>query len=105
MSNAGLIAEKDMIFARTLKSDPFASMSGPPCSLSGLGPADESPDRKTVVFEGDGSGTYTPQTLWTMARKKVDVTIVVMKNDSYGILNIELARVREGDPHRKCPRC
>jgi acetolactate synthase I/II/III large subunit len=40
-----------------------------------------------------------------MARKKVDVTIVVMKNDSYGILNIELARVREGDPNRKCPRC
>jgi acetolactate synthase I/II/III large subunit len=33
-----------------------------------------------------------------MARKKADVTIVVVKNDSYGILNIELARVREGDP-------
>lgn len=67
----------------------------------GLGAAVACPDRKTVVFEGDGSGMYTPQTLWTMAREKVDVTIVVIKNDSYGILNIELARVREGDPNEK----
>ncbi len=36
-----------------------------------------------------------------MAREKADVTLVVMKNDSYGILNIELARVREGDPNEK----
>ena len=67
----------------------------------GLGAAVACPDRKTVVFEGDGSGMYTPQTLWTMAREKADVTVVVMKNDSYGILNIELARVREGDPNEK----
>jgi acetolactate synthase-1/2/3 large subunit len=67
----------------------------------GLGAAVACPDRKTVVFEGDGSGMYTPQALWTMARKKADVTLVVMKNDSYGILNIELARVREGDPNEK----
>jgi acetolactate synthase-1/2/3 large subunit len=67
----------------------------------GLGAAVACPDRKTVVVEGDGSGMYTPQTLWTMAREKADVTMVVMKNDSYGILNIELARVREGDPNEK----
>jgi acetolactate synthase-1/2/3 large subunit len=36
-----------------------------------------------------------------MAREKADVTLVVMKNESYGILNIELARVREGDPNEK----
>jgi len=67
----------------------------------GLGAAVACPDRKTVVFEGDGSGMYTPQTLWTIAREKADVTMVVMKNDSYGILNFELARVREGDPNEK----
>jgi acetolactate synthase-1/2/3 large subunit len=67
----------------------------------GLGAAVACPDRKTVVLEGDGSGMYTPQTLWTMAREKADVTLVVLKNDSYGILNIELARVREGDPNEK----
>ncbi len=66
-----------------------------------LGAAVACPDRKTVVFHGDGSGMYTVQTLWTMAREQADVTLVVMKNDSYGILNIELARVREGDPTEK----
>ncbi len=44
---------------------------------------------------------YTPQTLWSMAREKADVTVVVIENDSYAILNIELARVREGDPNEK----
>jgi acetolactate synthase-1/2/3 large subunit len=44
---------------------------------------------------------YTPQTLWTIAREQADVTLVVLKNESYGILNIELARVREGDPNEK----
>ena len=41
---------------------------------------------------------YRPETLWTMAREKADSTIVVMKKDSYGILNIEPGRVREGEP-------
>lgn len=67
----------------------------------GLGAAVACPDRKTVVLEGDGSGMYTPQSLWTMAREQVDVTLVVLKNDSYGILNIELARVREGEANEK----
>ncbi len=67
----------------------------------GLGAAVACPDRKTVVLEGDGSGMYTAQALWTMAREKVDVSIVVLKNDNYGILNIELARVREDDPNEK----
>lgn len=67
----------------------------------GLGAAVACPDRKTVVFEGDGSGMYTPQSLWSMAREKADITIVVMKNDYYGILNIELARVGEGEASDK----
>jgi acetolactate synthase-1/2/3 large subunit len=36
-----------------------------------------------------------------MAREKADITVVVLKNDSYGILNIELARVREGEANAK----
>ncbi|HTS56061.1 MAG TPA: acetolactate synthase large subunit [Terriglobales bacterium] len=67
----------------------------------GLGAAVACPNRKTVIFEGDGSGMYTPQALWTMAREKVDVTVVVVKNENYGILNIELARVREGEANEK----
>ena len=67
----------------------------------GLGAAVACPDRKVVVLQGDGSGMYTVQALWSMAREKADVTVVLMKNDNYGILNIELARVREGDANEK----
>ena len=36
---------------------------------------------------------YTVQALWTMARENLDVTVIILKNNSYGILNIELDRV------------
>jgi acetolactate synthase I/II/III large subunit len=66
-----------------------------------LGAAIACPDRKTVVFEGDGSGMYTNQALWSMAREKANVVVVIIKNDNYAILEIELARVREGDSNDK----
>jgi len=61
-----------------------------------LGAAVACPDRKTVLLQGDGCGMYTEQALWSMAREKADVTVVLLKNDNYAILEIELARVREG---------
>ena len=51
------------------------------------------PDRKVVCVQGDGGAMYTLQALWTQAREKLDVTTVIFANRSYGILNIELARV------------
>jgi len=51
------------------------------------------PDRKVIALQADGSGMYTVQALWTMARENLDVTTIIMKNNSYGILNIELGRV------------
>ncbi|HSM65523.1 MAG TPA: acetolactate synthase large subunit [Ilumatobacteraceae bacterium] len=51
------------------------------------------PDRKVVCLHGDGGAMYTVQALWTMARERLDVTTVIFANRSYGILNIELARV------------
>ena len=66
-----------------------------------LGASIACPNRKTVVLQGDGSAMYTNQALWSMAREKTDVLVVLLKNDGYGILNIELARVREGDPNDK----
>ncbi|MEC9247606.1 MAG: acetolactate synthase large subunit [Pseudomonadota bacterium] len=59
------------------------------------------PDRKVVAFQADGSGMYTVQTLWSMAREDTDVTIVLLKNDSYAILNVELARLKAGKPTDK----
>jgi acetolactate synthase I/II/III large subunit len=66
-----------------------------------LGAAVACPNRKIVVLQGDGCGMYTVQALWSMAREQADVIVVLLKNDDYAILNIELARVREGDPNEK----
>ncbi|MEL6766157.1 MAG: acetolactate synthase large subunit [Pseudomonadota bacterium] len=66
-----------------------------------LGAAVACPDRKVLAMQADGSGMYTVQALWSIARENCDVTIVILKNDQYGILNIELARVREGQPTDK----
>jgi len=66
-----------------------------------LGAAVACPDRKTVLIQGDGCGMYTEQALWSMAREKADVTVVLLKNDDYAILEMELARVREGGANTK----
>ena len=63
-----------------------------------LGAAIACPDRKVVALQADGSAMYTIQALWTMARENADVTVVIMNNRSYAILNIELARVGAGQP-------
>lgn len=54
------------------------------------------PDRKVVVLEADGSGMYTPQALWTMARERLDVTVVVLANRRYRILDVEMRRTKAG---------
>ena len=62
-----------------------------------LGAAVACPDRKVVTLQADGSGMYTNQALWSIARENCDITIVILKNDAYAVLNVELARVREGE--------
>jgi acetolactate synthase-1/2/3 large subunit len=56
------------------------------------------PDRKVIALEADGSGMYTLQALWTMAREKLDVTVVILANRRYRILDIEMARTGAGGP-------
>jgi acetolactate synthase-1/2/3 large subunit len=63
-----------------------------------LGAAIAAPDRKVVCLTGDGSGMYTPQALWSMARENCDVTVVAFANRSYKILNVELGRVGVEQP-------
>jgi len=66
-----------------------------------LGAAVACPERKVIALQADGSAMYTVQALWTMARENADVTVVIMNNRSYAILNIELARVGAGQPNAK----
>ena len=56
------------------------------------------PDRRVVCLEGDGSGMYTLQSLWTQARESLDVTTVVFANRRYQILLDEFANVGAGNP-------
>jgi acetolactate synthase-1/2/3 large subunit len=57
-----------------------------------LGAALAYPERKVIALEADGSAMYTLQTLWTMAREKADVVVVVFANKRYQILDIEMRR-------------
>jgi len=63
-----------------------------------VGAAIARPDRKVIALEGDGSGMYTLQALWTMARESLDVTVLVFANRAYNILRGELANVGAGTP-------
>jgi acetolactate synthase-1/2/3 large subunit len=66
-----------------------------------VGAAVACPDRPVIALEADGSGSYTIQSLWTMAREQLNVTVVVFNNRSYAILNLELQRVgAQGDGPR-----
>jgi acetolactate synthase-1/2/3 large subunit len=58
-----------------------------------VGAAVACPDRPVIALEADGSAMYTIQSLWTMAREQLNVTVLLINNRSYAILNIELERV------------
>ncbi|MBU6269972.1 MAG: acetolactate synthase large subunit [Betaproteobacteria bacterium] len=63
-----------------------------------VGAAIAAPDRRVVVLEGDGSGMYTLQALWTMAREGLNATVVVFANRAYQILRGEFLGVGAGEP-------
>ncbi len=67
---------------------------GLPCAV---GAAVAAPDRKVIALQADGSGLYTLQSLWTMARESLDVTVVVCANRAYRILQMELHRTGHDD--------
>lgn len=66
-----------------------------------VGAALAAPGRRVLALEGDGSGMYTLQSLWTMARENLDITVVIFVNRAYGILRGELAAVGAGTPGRR----
>lgn len=70
---------------------------GLPCAV---GAAVACPDRKVLALQADGSAMYTLQSLWTMAREGLDVTVVIFANRGYQILRLEMAAVGVTDPGR-----
>ena len=59
------------------------------------------PDRKVICTEGDGSGMYTLQALWTQSREGCDVVNIIFNNGAYEILKGELANDAACSPGRK----
>jgi acetolactate synthase-1/2/3 large subunit len=85
---------------------PYATAASPPhdvLTLTGgaigqglpvaIGAAIAAPERPVVALQADGSALYTISALWTMAREQLDITVVVLNNHAYAILQLELTRV------------
>jgi acetolactate synthase-1/2/3 large subunit len=56
------------------------------------------PDRRVLCLTADGSGMYTLQALWTMAREGLRVTTVVFANRAYAVLKREFSYLGVGSP-------
>jgi acetolactate synthase-1/2/3 large subunit len=63
-----------------------------------VGAAVACPGRQVLCLTADGSGMYTPQALWTMAREGLNVTTVVFANRSYAVLKREFSYLGIGEP-------
>lgn len=85
---------------------PYATAASPPhdvLTLTGgaigqglpvaIGAAIAAPHRPVIALQADGSALYTISALWTMAREQLDITVVILNNHAYAILQLELTRV------------
>jgi acetolactate synthase-1/2/3 large subunit len=55
-------------------------------------------DRPVLCLSADGSGMYTPQALWTMARENLRIVTVIFANRAYAVLRREFLNLGVGDP-------
>jgi acetolactate synthase-1/2/3 large subunit len=63
-----------------------------------VGAAVACPDRQVLCLSADGSGMYTLQALWTMAREGLRVTTVIFANRDYAVLKREFSYLGVGEP-------
>ncbi len=63
-----------------------------------VGAAVACPGRRVLCLSADGSGMYTAQALWTMARESLDITTVVFANRAYTVLKHEFFNLGFGNP-------
>jgi hypothetical protein len=58
-----------------------------------------------VLFKATGAGCTRSRRSGPWPGSRPMLPFVLLKNDDCAILEVELARVREGDPNEKCSRC
>lgn len=63
-----------------------------------VGAAVACPERRVLCLTADGSGMYTLQALWTMARENLKVTTVVFANRIYAVLKREFGTLCGAEP-------
>lgn len=63
-----------------------------------VGAAVACPEKRVLCLSADGSGMYTLQALWTMAREGLNVTTVIFANRSYAVLKREFSYLGVGEP-------
>ena len=66
-----------------------------------VGAAVACPHKKVLCLSADGSAMYTLQALWTMAREKLNITIVVFANREYAVLKREFSYLGAGEPGKR----
>jgi acetolactate synthase-1/2/3 large subunit len=54
--------------------------------------------RPVLCLSADGSGMYTLQALWTMAREGLKITTVIFANRTYSVLKREFSNLGIGEP-------
>lgn len=63
-----------------------------------VGAAVACPARRVLCLSADGSGMYTAQALWTMAREGLKITTVIFANRAYSVLKREFSYLGVGEP-------
>ncbi len=63
-----------------------------------VGAAVGCPNRPVLCLSADGSGMYTLQALWTMAREGLHVVTVIFANREYAVLKREFSYLGVGEP-------
>jgi acetolactate synthase-1/2/3 large subunit len=66
-----------------------------------VGAAVACPARRVLCLSADGSGMYTAQALWTMAREGLKITTVIFANRTYAVLKREFSNLGVGNPGRR----
>jgi acetolactate synthase I/II/III large subunit len=66
-----------------------------------MGAAVACPSRRVLCLTADGSGMYTVQALWSMAREGANVTTVVFNNRKYAVLKREFLNLGIGNPGQR----
>jgi len=63
-----------------------------------VGAAVACPSRRVLCLSADGSGMYTLQALWNMAREGLNITTVIFANRDYAVLKREFSYLSAGEP-------